>query len=205
MTYFVAAWSGFFFFFQAEDGIRDGHVTGVQTCALPIFRKGGEAPLRAIAACLLALLALAASPAEAAEWGLIVPGTTTMEIVRARYGQPTKSEPKKVDSYDTVQWVYEGAQAPVGMYRMTVDFGLLTANGYQKDVVRDFRLDAKPGAFNKKLVLDGWGDPSNVGKDGDFEIFLYEDGLLVYFDTGGWNVQTLVFTVRQPAPAPPQR
>src|SRR5439155_17569398 len=26
-----------FFFFQAEDGIRDGHVTGVQTCALPIF------------------------------------------------------------------------------------------------------------------------------------------------------------------------
>src|SRR5439155_6200937 len=25
------------FFFQAEDGIRDGHVTGVQTYALPIF------------------------------------------------------------------------------------------------------------------------------------------------------------------------
>src|SRR5690606_39665206 len=25
-----------FFFFQAEDGIRDFHVTGVQTCALPI-------------------------------------------------------------------------------------------------------------------------------------------------------------------------
>src|SRR5690625_6049137 len=28
-----------FFFFQAEDGIRDGHVTGVQTCALPIWLK----------------------------------------------------------------------------------------------------------------------------------------------------------------------
>src|SRR5438309_6845824 len=26
-----------FFFFQAEDGIRDGTVTGVQTCALPIY------------------------------------------------------------------------------------------------------------------------------------------------------------------------
>src|SRR5260370_22144157 len=26
-----------FFFFQAEDGIRDSSVTGVQTCALPIF------------------------------------------------------------------------------------------------------------------------------------------------------------------------
>src|SRR5690606_40586575 len=27
-----------FFFFPAEDGIRDFHVTGVQTCALPIFQ-----------------------------------------------------------------------------------------------------------------------------------------------------------------------
>src|SRR2546429_2997921 len=30
------------FFFQAEDGIRDVAVTGVQTCALPIFRDGFE-------------------------------------------------------------------------------------------------------------------------------------------------------------------
>src|SRR5690348_18236212 len=29
----------FCFFFQAEDGIRDGRVTGVQTCALPISRR----------------------------------------------------------------------------------------------------------------------------------------------------------------------
>src|SRR6185369_9745883 len=28
-----------FFFFQAEDGIRDSSVTGVQTCALPIFGR----------------------------------------------------------------------------------------------------------------------------------------------------------------------
>src|SRR5262249_57761446 len=28
-----------FFFFQAEDGIRDWSVTGVQTCALPIFAR----------------------------------------------------------------------------------------------------------------------------------------------------------------------
>src|SRR3989441_12697956 len=31
-----------FFFFQAEDGIRDKLVTGVQTCALPIFRVGTD-------------------------------------------------------------------------------------------------------------------------------------------------------------------
>src|SRR5215510_16204814 len=38
----------FFFFFQAEDGIRDGHVTGVQTCALPIYlRNAGMMALEA--------------------------------------------------------------------------------------------------------------------------------------------------------------
>src|SRR5262249_58933210 len=31
--------SFFVFFFQAEDGIRDWSVTGVQTCALPISRR----------------------------------------------------------------------------------------------------------------------------------------------------------------------
>src|SRR5215475_14924679 len=34
----------FFFFFQAEDGIRDFHVTGVQTCALPISVLVEKAP-----------------------------------------------------------------------------------------------------------------------------------------------------------------
>src|SRR5688500_20174882 len=34
-----------FFFFQAEDGIRDYKVTGVQTCALPIYLRGaGDRP-----------------------------------------------------------------------------------------------------------------------------------------------------------------
>src|SRR5437879_10165047 len=33
------------FFFQAEDGIRYTAVTGVQTCALPIYFKGKEASL----------------------------------------------------------------------------------------------------------------------------------------------------------------
>src|SRR5688572_32771254 len=31
-----------FFFFQAEDGIRDLTVTGVQTCALPIYEEDQE-------------------------------------------------------------------------------------------------------------------------------------------------------------------
>src|SRR3989442_471659 len=33
-----------FFFFQAEDGIRDADVTGVQTCALPIWSRYEAGP-----------------------------------------------------------------------------------------------------------------------------------------------------------------
>src|SRR2546427_10009012 len=36
----------FFFFFQAEDGIRDLTVTGVQTCALPISARAPVQPMR---------------------------------------------------------------------------------------------------------------------------------------------------------------
>src|SRR5438067_5118551 len=47
-----------FFFFQAEDGIRDRNVTGVQTCALPIYgeqaRLGVEGRLHDGAAHLVA-------------------------------------------------------------------------------------------------------------------------------------------------------
>src|SRR5215510_15220521 len=38
-----------FFFFQAEDGIRCGHVTGVQTCALPISHpQRNDLPRRSV-------------------------------------------------------------------------------------------------------------------------------------------------------------
>src|SRR3989440_7956363 len=48
----VCVLSTFFFFFQAEDGIRDLIVTGVQTCALPIshLRLDRERPRRHAAA-----------------------------------------------------------------------------------------------------------------------------------------------------------
>src|SRR5689334_24629610 len=44
LSFFVSLYcfSVFFFFFQAEDGIRDGTVTGVQTCALPICSLGSS-------------------------------------------------------------------------------------------------------------------------------------------------------------------
>src|SRR5437016_655957 len=66
----------FFFFFQAEDGIRDWSVTGVQTCALPICPTRGETlgVTRAVAIfiieveqALLELLALHGEPPLEAE------------------------------------------------------------------------------------------------------------------------------------------
>ena len=39
LVFFFFCFSFFFFFFQAEEGIRDTSVTGVQTCALPIYRN----------------------------------------------------------------------------------------------------------------------------------------------------------------------
>src|SRR5690606_40320294 len=51
--------SSYFFFFQAEDGIRDFHVTGVQTCALPIYFDpaaifhGERRYIKGIAKCVL--------------------------------------------------------------------------------------------------------------------------------------------------------
>src|SRR5258706_6976387 len=38
----------YFFFFQAEDGIRDWSVTGVQTCALPIYSESGNRVVAAL-------------------------------------------------------------------------------------------------------------------------------------------------------------
>src|SRR2546430_15203009 len=53
----------FFFFFQAEDGIRDLTVTGVQTCALPIWRRSGlVAPIDPVAVAALLTRHFAGTP-----------------------------------------------------------------------------------------------------------------------------------------------
>src|SRR5256886_6695979 len=46
LTRRLGSWARCFFFFQAEDGIRDLTVTGVQTCALPISSDRSGARLR---------------------------------------------------------------------------------------------------------------------------------------------------------------
>src|SRR2546421_7841327 len=48
----------FFFFFQAEDGIRDLIVTGVQTCALPISSPSHARHLKCIIGAMRAFLVI---------------------------------------------------------------------------------------------------------------------------------------------------
>src|SRR5690606_39591400 len=75
--------------FQAEDGIRDFHVTGVQTCALPIF-----APSR-IATARPRMIAPAAPPRAPLQ---VLPG----EIDGASFGPP-KARPTKYAAISVVQ------------------------------------------------------------------------------------------------------
>jgi len=147
----------------------------------------------------LALVAFAAAGAIAADWGGVVPGESTMDTVKARYGAPTRTQVQKVDNYDSTQWIYDSAQAPVGMFRMTVDFGLAKSSGYRPDVVRSFKLEPHPGIFTRPAVIDGWGRPTSAAPPGQTPAFFYETGLLVYFDKDGWAVQSMVFTPPQPA------
>ena len=155
--------------------------------------------LRRLAAAVVALHALVAGPAAGSEWGAIAPGTSTMESVRAQYGGPTRTETQKIEGYDTTSWTYEGAEAPPGMTRMVVDFGLLQAGGFRRDLVRTFRLEPHPGVFTRDTILTGWGRPAGVTKDEGGDSFFYEEGLVVIFDKEAWSAVSMVFTPPQPA------
>lgn len=146
----------------------------------------------------LALVAFVAATATAAEWGGIVPGKTTMDAVRARYGQPSRVVKQKVEGYDSIQWVYEAAQAPSGMNRMVVDFGLLTPSGFRQETVRTFRLEPHPFIFTRNLIVDGWGPPSGEAPPDQPPAFYYASGLVVYFDRNGELAVSMVFTPPQP-------
>src|SRR5689334_24338142 len=70
----------FSFFFQAEDGIRDGTVTGVQTCALPIYSGQGPATAWPRAARVRRLPPRDAPPLQ--------PGPRQLSRLRFHLGEP---------------------------------------------------------------------------------------------------------------------
>ncbi len=153
----------------------------------------------AVAAAMAMALIVAIGPdsASAASWSTIEPGMSTQEDVRGRFGPPSRESQKKVEGYDTTDWVYEGGRAPSGIIRMTVEFGLLTPQGYKANAVRVLRLEPKPLIFGRNTVVDGWGVPERMAEQGDRDVFLYEAGLIVTFDKDGTSAATMVFTVPQ--------
>jgi hypothetical protein len=148
---------------------------------------------------LAVLLGLWPWPVAAAGWGTIEPGVTTGAQVRQRYGAPTSEKREKVDGYDTTEWVYEGAQAPAGMVRMAVGFGLVMPEGYRADIVRVVHLAPKPRMFGRLTVLEGWGRPDAVAKEDGRDVFFYREGLIVTFDADGAEASSMVFAPPQPA------
>jgi hypothetical protein len=154
--------------------------------------------MRRVATVVIVLLTLC-GPATAAEWSGLTPATSTMDTVREKFGAPTRTETQKVDGYDTTTWIYEGTEAPTGMSRMVVDFGLLQARGFQKKVMRSFRLEPHPGVFTRQTVLSGWGPPTGISEQASGDSFYYEDGLVVVFDQEAWSAVNMVFT--QPRPS----
>ena len=165
----------------------------------------GRALLVALA---MAGLLLGRGSAAAEEWGAIEPGATTVDEVRARYGAPSKETRGKADNYDTLQWVYEDTRAPSGIQKMTVDYGLLTPQGYKPTVVRVFRLEPKSKIFGRSTVIHAWGVPDAITEHNGMDVFFYKTGLLVNFDKEGAEATLLTFTPPQTAaggPAAPTR
>src|SRR5439155_12113091 len=90
-----------FFFFQAEDGIRDGHVTGVQTCALPIslvFMSRSRIKLLAAFALLLVAVSIFGRAAASREFSSLFGGAAGERSFsgarRAHLSVQTPEEPK---------------------------------------------------------------------------------------------------------------
>lgn len=157
-------------------------------------------------ALLVAAVASAPAPALAADWGGIVPAVTSAAQVRERYGPPSKEVKRKVDGYDTFEWMYEDQQSPPGFNRMTVEFGILLPGGYSPTTVRVLRLDPRPRLFTKDTVVIGWGEPDRATTQNDRDVFFYRSGLVVTFDQEGVDATSLFFTVMQPniTPSPPE-
>jgi hypothetical protein len=155
--------------------------------------------------CLALVLALVivAGVAHGAEWAAIRPGESTQQAVRAQFGQATKVTSQKVDGYDSAQWLYEGEQAPRGIARMTIDFGILTPQGYKPEIVRVMVLHPKPGTFTRADVLAGWGEPQGIRTDGGGPAVFYQSGLVVTFDKEGWLATSMTFTPPQKLPEGP--
>src|SRR2546429_3955383 len=94
----------FVFFFQAEDGIRDVAVTGVQTCALPIFESKAQSKLKLFTVTVLTSM----DANDIAEMGYTNHSVEQLVLFRARKaleaGCDGRSEERRVGKECRSRW-----------------------------------------------------------------------------------------------------
>src|SRR5205807_7393708 len=101
-----------FFFFQAEDGIRDYKVTGVQTCALPISSAAETRALpstgRAVAACASGTGAIEVRKAAVTAATSVLTHTTAAVIwLECTGSHRARSEERRVGKECRCRWSAE--------------------------------------------------------------------------------------------------
>lgn len=159
--------------------------------------------LAALSICLV--VAGLTAPADAESWGGITPGETTRREVEARYGRPSRERTVTEEGRTAAEWTYAGVQAPRGLDRMIVSFGLLRPPGFAPDVVRGLTLHPKPRVFTLQAITNGWGVPEAVGTEqatGRSALRYDAKGLLIVLDRTGQWAEVLVLAPERPRAKP---
>ena len=138
----------------------------------------------------------------AESWGGLTPGETVRAGVEALYGRPSRERSLIEEGRTVAEWTFTGAQAPRGLERMVISFGLMAGGVFVPDVVRAVTLYPKPHVFALRVILGGWGSPDAIGTEeaSGRPTFHYRSrGLLIILDkTGSW-AELLLFGPRLPA------
>src|SRR5437773_3178498 len=92
----------FVFFFQAEDGIRDRDVTGVQTCALPIFEQSQFSQRNARGPRHRPRTPVYAFPKAVPDFGDPLPNLTPAQL--AKFSEGLRSEERRVGKECRAWW-----------------------------------------------------------------------------------------------------
>src|SRR5699024_11390181 len=112
---FVVYRSPTFFFFQADDGIRNRNVTGVQTCALPISRRSARGRYYGLMLIFLAAGLITATaetiPALLFAWEIM--GATSYALI-GFWGREPDRVSAGITAFLTTRTAHAGRRAPAG-------------------------------------------------------------------------------------------
>jgi hypothetical protein len=158
-------------------------------------------PARILGVAVLLLIGLAPH-ARGESWGGITPGETTRQALRASYGPPTRERVLVEEGRTVAEWTYAGQQAPRGIERVVVSFGLVRPGGFDPEVVRAVTLYPKPRIFSTQAITNGWGKPDGVATEeatGRPALQWASRGLLIVLDKGGNWAEMMLFAPKPPA------